>query len=52
MESRRFGGNRLMKVISKKQEKIENLLQGKSERKVARESRKHNRKVRLLQVIK
>lgn len=39
-----------MKIVSKMQERIENLLQGKTARKVAYESRKHNRKVRLMQI--
>ena len=41
-----------MKIVSKKQEVLENILQCKTRSKVAYESRKHNRKVRLLQVIK
>lgn len=41
-----------MKIVSKKQETIENLLQGKTARQVAYESRKHNRKVRLMQINK
>lgn len=41
-----------MKIVSKTQERIENLLQGKTSRQVAYESRKHNRKVRLMQINK
>ena len=41
-----------MKVISKTQERIENLLQGKTRSQVAYESRKHNRKIRLMQISK
>lgn len=41
-----------MKKVTKTQEIIENLLQGKTRSQIAYESRKHNRKVRLMQINK
>ena len=41
-----------MKKVTKTQEIIENLLQGKTRSQVAYESRKHNRKIRLMQINK